>query len=68
MCFTASRRQSSATYQPEMTVQGTVSYREVSETVAALASQVEQLTTLVQDTILQRLTAVETELMGEPSA
>ena len=37
----------------------------MSETVTALAFQVEQLTTLVQDTVFQRLTALETELMGQ---
>ena len=51
-----------------ITVQDAVSYREVSETVTALENQVEQLTTLVQDTVLQRLTAMETELMGESIA
>ena len=51
--------------QPCMTVQDVVSYREVNETVTVLADQVDQLTTLVQDTVLQRLIAVETELMGE---
>lgn len=54
--------------QASMTVQDAVSYREVSETVTALENQVEQLTTLVQDTVLQRLTAMETELMGESIA
>ena len=54
--------------QPSMTVQDAVSYRGVSETVTALETQVEQLTLLVQDTVLQRLTAMETELMGESNA
>jgi len=54
--------------QSSMSVQDTVSYREVSETVSALASQVEQLTSLVQDSVLQRITELETELMGESVA
>lgn len=54
--------------QTGMSVQDTVSYREVSETVTALASQVEQLIGLVQDTVLQRITELETELMGESVA
>lgn len=54
--------------QPGMLVQDTVSYREVSETVTALASQVDQLTSFVQDSVVQRLTNMETELMGESVA
>jgi len=46
-------------------VQDNVSSREVGETVTALASQLDQLTALVQDTVLQRLTTLETEMMGE---
>ena len=61
----ASRQQPA---QTSMTVQDAVSYRGVSETVTALADQVEQLTHLVQDTVLQRLTAMETELLGESNA
>ena len=60
--------QSQQPTQPGQTVQDVVSYREVNETVTVLASQVEQLTSLVQDTILHRLTELETELMGESSA
>jgi metal-responsive CopG/Arc/MetJ family transcriptional regulator len=41
---------------------------ETRETVTALAEQVGQLTGVVQDTVLQRLTKLETEMMGEPSA
>lgn len=51
-----------------ITVQDAVSYKEVSLTVTALETQVEQLSTLVQDTVLQRLTKLETELMGESNA
>lgn len=54
--------------QPGRTVQDIVMQSEVSETVTALAHQVEQLTSLVQDTVLQRLTKLETELMGESVA
>lgn len=54
--------------QPGVTVQDTVMQSELSETVSALASQVEQLTSLVQDTVLQRITELETELMGESVA
>lgn len=59
-------RQQSA--QASMTVQDAVSYSSVSETVTALADQVEQLTTIVQDNVLQRLIELETELMGESNA
>ncbi len=54
--------------QPESAVQDTVSHRNLSETVTALASQVDQLTSLVQHSVLQRLTEVETELLGESNA
>ncbi len=54
--------------QPGVTVQDTVSYRQMSETVTALSTQVSQLTDLVQDTVLQRLTEVETQLLGESNA
>lgn len=54
--------------QASMTVQDIVSHKEVSETVTALSTQVEQLTLLVQDTVLQRITAMETSLMGESNA
>lgn len=52
----------------EVTVQDVVSQRQLSETVNELASEVEQLTQLVQDTVFQRLTKVEAELMGESKA
>ncbi len=51
-----------------MTVQDTVSLEEFRQTVTGLAEQVNQLTGVVQDTVLQRLTKLETELMGECSA
>ena len=54
--------------QASMTVQDGVSYMGVSETVTALENQVEHLSHLVQDTVLQRLTELETELMGESVA
>ena len=54
--------------QPPLTVQDIVSQRQLSETVTELASEVEQLSHLVQDTMLQRLTQLETELMGESNA
>ena len=38
------------------------------ETVTALAQQVEQLTQFMQDTVLQRLAKVESELLGESNA
>ena len=38
------------------------------ETVTALAQQVEQITKLMQDTVLQRLAKVESELLGESNA
>ncbi len=51
-----------------MTLQDIVRLRQSGETVSALAEQVSQLNYLVQDTVLQRLTVMETELMGECSA
>ncbi len=54
--------------QPESELQDTVRHKNLSETVTALASQVDQLTSLVQDSVLQRLTEVETELLGESNA
>lgn len=51
-----------------LTVQDIVKQSELSETVTALAQQVSQLTLLVQDTVLQRITEMETELMGESNA
>ena len=54
--------------QPSMTVQDSVMLGELSQTVTGLASQVDQLTGVVQDTVLQRLTELETELMGESVA
>ncbi len=53
---------------PGMTVQDNVIIGELSQTVTGLAYQVDQLTGVVQDTVLQRLTNLETELMGESSA
>lgn len=50
------------------TVQDNVSFSEVRETVTALASQVDQLSHLMQDTVLQRITELETELTGESIA
>ena len=50
------------------TVQDTVSLEEFRQTVTGLAEQVNQLTGVVQDTVLQRLTNLETELMGESVA
>ncbi len=54
--------------QSELTLQDKVSYKKVNETVTALADQVDQLSQLVQDTVLQSLTKLETELMGESNA
>ena len=54
--------------QPGMIVQDIVMQSELSETVTALVDLFTQLTTLVQDTILQRITELETELMGESNA
>lgn len=54
--------------QTSMTVQDTVSLEEFRQTVTGLAEQVTQLTGVVQDTVLHRLTKLETELMGESSA
>ena len=54
--------------QPHLTVQDIARQNQVSETVNELASEVEQLSQLVQDTVLQRLTKLETELMGESNA
>ena len=52
----------------EVTVQDIVRQKRESETVTALENEVSQLTVLVQDTVLQRLTAMETELLGESNA
>jgi len=54
--------------QPGMTVQDTVRLGELSQTVTGLVEQVNQLNGVVQDTVLQRLTNLETELMGESIA
>lgn len=54
--------------QPRMTMQDNVMLGELSQTVTGLAEQVNQLTGVVQDSVLQRLTSLETELMGESSA
>ena len=51
-----------------MTVQDSVMLGELSQTVTGLAEQVTQLTGVVQDTVLHRLTNLETELMGESVA
>lgn len=61
----ASRQQPT---QPSLTVKDNVMQSELSENVTALTEQVNQLTHLVQDTVLQRLTEVETELLGESVA
>ncbi|WP_317112737.1 hypothetical protein [Chroococcidiopsis sp. SAG 2025] len=54
--------------QSEVTLQDIIRHQQLSETVTALENQVSQLTDLVQATVLQRLTEVETELMGESKA
>ncbi len=54
--------------QSGMTVQDNVIMGDLSQTVTGLASQVDQLTSIVQDTVLQRLRNLETELMGESVA
>ena len=54
--------------QSEITVQDIVRQEQVSDTVTMLEKQVEQLTSLVQDTVLQRLTELEAELTGESNA
>ncbi len=51
-----------------ITVQDNVMLGELSQTVTGLAEQVNQLNGLVQDTVLQRLTSLETDLMGESVA
>ena len=53
--------------QSGMTVQDNVMWEELSQTVTGLAEQVNQLTGVVQDAVLQRLTNLEIELMGESS-
>ena len=54
--------------QSSKTVQDDVVLGELSQTVTGLTEQVNQLTGVVQDTVLQRLTKLETELMGESVA
>lgn len=54
--------------QPDMTVQDTVRLGDLSQTVTGLVEQVNQLTGVVQDTVLHRITELETELMGESVA
>ena len=54
--------------QTGITVQDIARQNGVSETVTKLASEVEQLTHLVQDSVLHRITAMETELLGEFNA
>lgn len=41
---------------------------ETRETVTALENSVDQLSQLVQDTVFQRLTQLETQLLGESNA
>jgi len=60
--------QSQQPTQPDMTVQDNVMLGDLSQTVTGLAEQVTQLTGVVQDTVLQRMTNLETELMGESVA
>lgn len=54
--------------QSEVTLQDIIRHQQQGETVTALENQVSQLTDLVQDTVLQRLTVMETELLGESNA
>lgn len=54
--------------QSGLAVQDITRQNQLSETVTALTEQVEQLTLLMQDTVLQRITKVEAELMGESVA
>ena len=54
--------------QPVITLQNSVMLEEFRQTVTGLAYQVDQLTGVVQDTVLHRLTNLETELMGESNA
>ena len=51
--------------QNGITVQDIARQKELSETVSALAERVDQLTSLVQDSVLQRITAGEAELVGK---
>ena len=60
--------QSQQLTQLSKTVQDDVGLGELSQTVTGLAYQVDQLTGVVQDTVLHRLTNLETELMGESVA
>jgi len=60
--------QSQQPTQSSLTMQDNVMLGELSQTVTGLAFQVDQLTGVVQDTVLQRLTELETELMGESVA
>jgi len=61
----ASRQQPT---QPSKTLEDNVILEELSQTVTGLAEQVNQLTGVVQDTVLHRITELETELMGESVA
>lgn len=54
--------------QSRLTVQDIVMQSELSENVTALSEQVNQLATLVQDSVLQRITKMEIELLGESNA
>lgn len=54
--------------QSAMSVQDNAKLEELSQTITGLTHQVNQLTGLVQDTVLQRITELETELMGESNA
>lgn len=56
---TAKRQQSKSA---KVTLQDIARQQELSETVAALSEQVSQLSSLLQDSVLQRLTEVETEV------
>lgn len=59
---------SSSTSQTMQDIELQTQLMETRETVTALENSVEQLTTLMQDTVLQRLTKLEAELMGESVA
>jgi Arc/MetJ-type ribon-helix-helix transcriptional regulator len=51
-----------------LTLQDSVRQQELSEAVTTLSEQVSHLGSLVQDTVMQRLTKVEDGLLGEFSA
>lgn len=54
--------------QSSIAVQDSVMAEELSQNIARLAEQFNQLAGVVQSDVLQRLTTVETELMGESVA